>query len=58
MAPAVLLLPFGPYLRWGRAEGRQLTAMALRAGVAAAVCAVAAAFFAQGHLRAGRAIQG
>ncbi|MDR6935490.1 heme lyase CcmF/NrfE family subunit [Luteibacter sp. 3190] len=52
MAPAVLLLPFGPYLRWGRAEGRQLTAMALRAGVAAVVCAVVAAFFAQGQLRA------
>jgi cytochrome c-type biogenesis protein CcmF len=52
MAPAVLLLPFGPYLRWGHAEGRQLTAMALRAGIAAIVCAIAAAFFAQGHLRA------
>ncbi|MET0256863.1 MAG: heme lyase CcmF/NrfE family subunit [Luteibacter sp.] len=52
MAPAVLLLPFGPYLRWGHAEGRQLTTMALRAGIAAVICAIAAAFFAQGHLRA------
>ncbi|QWT21778.1 heme lyase CcmF/NrfE family subunit [Bacillus sp. NP157] len=52
MAPAVLLLPFGPYLRWGRAEGRQLTAMALRAGIAAVVCTIVAAMFAQGHLRA------
>ncbi|MET0505334.1 MAG: cytochrome c-type biogenesis CcmF C-terminal domain-containing protein, partial [Luteibacter sp.] len=52
MAPAVLLLPFGPYLRWGRAEGRQLTSMALRASVAAVICAIVAAFFVQGHLRA------
>jgi cytochrome c-type biogenesis protein CcmF len=52
MAPAVLLLPFGPYLRWGHAEGRQLTTMALRAGIAAIICAIVAAFFAQGHLRA------
>jgi cytochrome c-type biogenesis protein CcmF len=52
MAPAVLLLPFGPYLRWGRAEGSQLTTMALRAGIAAIICAIVAAFFAQGHLRA------
>jgi cytochrome c-type biogenesis protein CcmF len=52
MAPAVLLLPFGPYLRWGRAEGSQLTTMALRAGIAAIICALVAAFFAQGHLRA------
>jgi cytochrome c-type biogenesis protein CcmF len=52
MAPAVLLLPFGPYLRWGRAEGRQLTAMALRAGVAAVICAIVAAVFVQGQLRA------
>ncbi|KJV32033.1 heme lyase CcmF/NrfE family subunit [Luteibacter yeojuensis] len=52
MAPAVLLLPFGPYLRWGKAEGRQLTAMALRSGIAAIVCTVAAVFFAEGRLRA------
>jgi cytochrome c-type biogenesis protein CcmF len=42
MAPAVLLLPFGPYLRWGRAEGQPLRALALRAGVAAVVCAAVA----------------
>jgi cytochrome c-type biogenesis protein CcmF len=58
MAPAVLLLPFGPYLRWGRAEGHQLTTMALRAGVAAIICAIVAAFFAQGHLRAIAGIAG
>ncbi|MET4674716.1 MULTISPECIES: heme lyase CcmF/NrfE family subunit [unclassified Luteibacter] len=52
MAPAILLLPFGPYLRWGRAEGRQLTAMAARAAVAAVVCAIVAAVFAAGHARA------
>lgn len=58
MAPAVLLLPFGPYLRWGRAEGRQLTAMSLRAGVAAAICALAAAWFADGRLRAVAGVAG
>ena len=52
MAPAVLLLPFGPYLRWGRAEGRQLTSMALRAGIAAVICTGAAVFFVDGRLRA------
>jgi cytochrome c-type biogenesis protein CcmF len=52
MAPSVLLLPFGPYLRWGRAEGRQLTSMALRAAIAAVICAIAATIFAEGRLRA------
>ncbi|UPG96349.1 heme lyase CcmF/NrfE family subunit [Luteibacter aegosomatissinici] len=52
MAPAVLLLPFGPYLRWGRAEGRQLTSMARRAGIAAVICTGAAVFFVDGRLRA------
>ncbi|SDF60483.1 heme lyase CcmF/NrfE family subunit [Dyella sp. 333MFSha] len=58
MAPAVLLLPFGPYLRWGSAEGRQLTTLALRAGLAAVICAIVAAFVAQGHLRAIAGIAG
>ncbi|MGN6479706.1 heme lyase CcmF/NrfE family subunit [Luteibacter sp.] len=52
MAPAVLLLPFGPYLRWGRAEGRQLTSMAMRAAIAAVICTGAAVFFVDGKLRA------
>jgi len=52
MAPAILLLPFGPYLRWGRAEGRQLTTMAARAAIAAVICAIIAAVFAAGHARA------
>ena len=58
MAPAVLLLPFGPYLRWGHAEGRQLTTMALRAGIAAVICAFAAAWFADGKLRAVAGVAG
>ncbi|MEX1827607.1 heme lyase CcmF/NrfE family subunit [Luteibacter sp. CQ10] len=58
MAPAVLLLPFGPYLRWGRAEGRQLTAMSLRAGVATVICALAAAWFTDGRLRAVAGVAG
>ncbi|MDF3981543.1 heme lyase CcmF/NrfE family subunit [Luteibacter sp. PPL201] len=58
MAPAVLLLPYGPYLRWGRAEGRQLTAVSLRAGLAAVVCAIAAAWFADGRVRAVAGVAG
>ncbi|MBB3228409.1 cytochrome c-type biogenesis protein CcmF [Luteibacter sp. Sphag1AF] len=58
MAPVVLLLPFGPYLRWGRGEGKSLTTVALRAGIAAVICAVAGWFFADGRLRAIAGIAG
>ncbi|GAB3790156.1 heme lyase CcmF/NrfE family subunit [Dyella agri] len=52
MAPIVLLLPFGPFLHWGKADGGVLKQVALRAGIAAAACAIAAAFFVQGQLKA------
>ncbi|MEW9623482.1 heme lyase CcmF/NrfE family subunit [Rhodanobacter geophilus] len=52
MTPIVLLLPFGPFLHWGRAEGGVLKQVALRAGIAAAACAIVAAFFVQGRLKA------
>ncbi|HEX5307333.1 MAG TPA: cytochrome c-type biogenesis CcmF C-terminal domain-containing protein, partial [Dyella sp.] len=52
MAPVVLLLPFGPFLRWGRGESGLLKAIALRAGVAGVGCAIVAAFFVQGQLKA------
>ena len=52
MAPIVLLLPFGPFLHWGKADGGVLKQVALRAGIAAAACAIVAAFFVQGQLKA------
>ncbi|AFC85514.1 heme lyase CcmF/NrfE family subunit [Frateuria aurantia] len=52
MTPLVLLLPFGPYLRWGQSEPGALVAIAARAGIAAVVSAVIATFFVQGHLKA------
>jgi cytochrome c-type biogenesis protein CcmF len=45
MIPIVLLLPFGPYLRWGEKGGLPpLKNVAVRAGIAALACAIAAAF--------------
>ena len=52
MAPVVLLLPFGPFLHWGKTDGGALKQVALRAGIAAAACAIVAAFFVQGQLKA------
>jgi cytochrome c-type biogenesis protein CcmF len=52
MAPIVLLLPFGPFLHWGKADGGVLKQVALRAGIAAVACAIVAAFFVQGQLKA------
>ncbi|HKR76869.1 MAG TPA: heme lyase CcmF/NrfE family subunit [Rhodanobacter sp.] len=52
MTPIVLLLPFGPFLHWGKADGGLLKAIALRAGIAAVACAIVAAFFVQGQPRA------
>ncbi|GAB3040613.1 MULTISPECIES: heme lyase CcmF/NrfE family subunit [Oleiagrimonas] len=39
MAPAILLLPLGPFARWGRAEGRLLLRIGLQAAIAAVVLA-------------------
>ncbi|MBA2078581.1 heme lyase CcmF/NrfE family subunit [Rhodanobacter sp. PCA2] len=52
MLPVVLLLPFGPFLHWGNADGGVLKQVALRAGIAAAACAIVAAFFVHGQLKA------
>jgi cytochrome c-type biogenesis protein CcmF len=54
MIPVVLLLPFGPYLRWGgKGEGLgTLKNVAVRAGLAAVACAVAAAFATGWELKA------
>jgi cytochrome c-type biogenesis protein CcmF len=52
MLPVVLLLPFGPYLRWGKSDVPALKQVLVRAGIAAAACAILAAFFVQGQLKA------
>lgn len=52
MLPVVLLLPFGPYLRWGKSDTPILKQVLARAGIAAVACAVIAAFFVQGQLKA------
>ncbi|MBD8879463.1 heme lyase CcmF/NrfE family subunit [Rhodanobacter sp. 7MK24] len=52
MAPVVALLPLGPFLHWGKADGGVLKQVMLRAGIAAVACAIVAAFFVQGQLKA------
>ncbi|MGB3269842.1 MAG: heme lyase CcmF/NrfE family subunit [Rhodanobacter sp.] len=52
MLPVVLLMPFGPFLRWGKGDASTLRQVALRAGIAAAACAIVAAFFVDGRLKA------
>ena len=52
MLPVVLLMPFGPFLRWGKGESPLLKQILLRVGVAAAACAIVAAFFVHGQLKA------
>jgi len=52
MLPIVLLLPFGPYLRWGKGEPQILKRVMLRALLAAVACAIVAAFFVDGKLKA------
>ncbi len=52
MLPVVLLLPFGPFLRWGKGDTPALKQVLLRAGIAAAACAIVAAFFVHGQLKA------
>ncbi|MEO7065970.1 MAG: heme lyase CcmF/NrfE family subunit [Rhodanobacter sp.] len=52
MAPAVLLMPFGPFLRWGSADGTVLKQVLMRVGIAAVACGIIAAFFVDGKLKA------
>ena len=52
MLPVVLLLPFGPFLRWGKGDTTVLKQVLLRAGIAAAACAIVAAFFVDGQPKA------
>ncbi len=52
MLPVVLLLPFGPFLRWGKGDAPVLKQLLLRAGIAAAACAIVAAFLVDGQPKA------
>jgi cytochrome c-type biogenesis protein CcmF len=52
MLPVVLLMPFGPFLRWGKGEASLLKPVMLRAGIAAVACGIVAAFFVDGKLKA------
>ena len=52
MTPVILLMPFGPFLRWGHGEPAVLKAVLLRIGSAAVVCAIVAAFFVHGQVKA------
>ncbi|MFC5743500.1 heme lyase CcmF/NrfE family subunit [Dyella tabacisoli] len=55
MLPVVLLMPFGPFLRWGKSDSPPLKRVLLRAGIAAVACAIVAAFVTDGQ---GKAIAG
>ena len=52
MLPAVLLMPFGPFLRWGKGDSSILKQLLLRAGIAAVACGIIAAFFVHGEWKA------
>ncbi|HVC17046.1 MAG TPA: cytochrome c-type biogenesis CcmF C-terminal domain-containing protein, partial [Rhodanobacter sp.] len=52
MLPVVALMPFGPYLRWGKGEAAPLKGLLLRITIAAVACAIIAAFFVDGQLKA------
>jgi cytochrome c-type biogenesis protein CcmF len=52
MTPVVLLLPLGPWLRWGKGDGGLLKGVLARCAVAALACAVVAAFFVHGEPKA------
>ena len=52
MAPVALLLPFGPFLRWGKSDSAPLKSVLLRVAIVASACAIVAAFFVDGQLKA------
>jgi cytochrome c-type biogenesis protein CcmF len=52
MLPVVFLLPFGPYLRWGKSDMPTLKKVLWRAGLAAVACAIVAALFTDGNAKA------
>ena len=52
MLPVVLLMPFGPFLRWGHGDGTDLKHLLLRVTIAAVACAIIAAFLVHGQIKA------
>ncbi|MCW8807927.1 MAG: heme lyase CcmF/NrfE family subunit [Rhodanobacter sp.] len=52
MLPVVLLMPFGPFLRWGHGDAAAMKSLLLRVSVAAVACAIIAAFFVHGQIKA------
>ena len=52
MLPVVFLLPFGPYLRWGKSDMPTLKKVLWRAGLAAVACAIVAALVTDGNAKA------
>lgn len=52
MIPVVALMPLGPFLGWGKADRGQMKGVLTRIGIAAAACAILAAFFTQGAFKA------
>ncbi|MHB1271590.1 MAG: heme lyase CcmF/NrfE family subunit [Rhodanobacter sp.] len=52
MLPVVVLMPFGPFLRWGKGEAAPLKGLLLRITIAAVACAIIAAFLVDGQLKA------
>ncbi|HEY9131203.1 MAG TPA: heme lyase CcmF/NrfE family subunit, partial [Dyella sp.] len=52
MLPVVLLLPFGPYLRWGKSDTSPLKQVLMRAGLAAVGSAIVAAIVTDGQTKA------
>lgn len=52
MLPVVLLMPFGPFLRWGHGDAAAVKGLLLRVAVAAVACGIIAAFFVHGQIKA------
>ena len=52
MIPVVVLLPFGPYLRWGRSDMPVLKKLLWRAGLATVACAIVAGLLTNGESKA------
>jgi cytochrome c-type biogenesis protein CcmF len=52
MLPVVLLLPFGPYLRWGKGDTSLLKGVLWRAALASVACAIVAAIITDGTTKA------
>ncbi|MFC5526124.1 heme lyase CcmF/NrfE family subunit [Rhodanobacter ginsengisoli] len=52
MLPVVLLMPFGPFLRWGQGDTAAVKSLLLRVLIAAVACAIIAAFFVHGQVKA------